>query len=156
MQNSKIASKYTKMFHLVHFALKCWDKLTPAASKILTTASEISGPIPSPGIRVQVCAALEGSARWKTERNNFDISKCDALKMCPTCKTAKKYFDQNLFLENKKMAFGKLTINRSYLSRKILQERLASMKNCLPEFSLLNQVMSWFKTFQSIRIGKQL
>lgn len=33
-------------------------RLTLAASKIFMTAAEISGPMPSPGIKVTVCTAL--------------------------------------------------------------------------------------------------
>ena len=43
----------------VSFSLdKQIQELTPATSKICLIDSEISGPIPSPGIRVQVCFDL--------------------------------------------------------------------------------------------------
>ena len=49
--------------------------LTPADWKIFWTDSEISGPIPSPGMSVQVWAARTDEPKRTALRNNFDILK---------------------------------------------------------------------------------
>ena len=55
--------------------LKISQTLTPADWKIFWTDSEISGPIPSPGMSVQVWAARTDEPKRTALRNNFDILK---------------------------------------------------------------------------------
>ena len=89
--NFKIIAKLMLATSFFSFFLS-WNKylisLTFASTKIFLTASEISGPIPSPGMRVQVC--LDRAWTWiRAFRNNFDIFDTGTLKQTKTCRLRK-------------------------------------------------------------------